>query len=201
MKGEMDRLRESISKTEGIGLWSYPPKHKEHENIKKAILYLQSLDDGSRLLDVEGFIQDTHQILMEGIRKDGGQFSVCLRTASFRGEEIIYPAFADQNLTYAALLFIVDLYNATKNSVKFLFTFLYIHPFGDGNGRLGKLLLSYCSGWEKTFFPPQEQYLIALMSAQKKLPEFGFIDTETKALEMVYTIWNADTLKLEELLQ
>jgi len=137
---------------------------------------------------------------MEGIRKDGGQFSTKLRTASFRGEETTYPTFLDQNLTYRALLFLVDLYNNVKNSVKFLFTFLCLHPFGDGNGRLGKIIFSYCLSWRKTTFPSQEKYLDVLTSIQRKLPEFGFIDTETKALEMVYTVWNADTRKLEELL-
>lgn len=196
----MDELLDSVMKTEGIGLYANPPNLQERNNIQKAIFYLRLLDDGSNLLDVKGVIQDTHKILMKGLRNDGGQFSMNLRTATFRGEETTYPTFSDPDLTYSALLFLVDMYNNTKNSVKFLCTFLYLHPFGDGNGRLGKLILSYCLGWRKTSFPTQEKYLLALTSIQKRLPKFGFIDTENKALEMVYIVWNSDTQKLEELL-
>ncbi|RXG57821.1 hypothetical protein Avbf_18844, partial [Armadillidium vulgare] len=82
----------------------------------------------------------------------------------FAGESHEYPRFSSEEDAYQRVLIIVDHYNDTVNFIKnrdfldisrkyslyficaawILHKFVSLHPFADGNGRMGRLLASYC---------------------------------------------------------
>ena len=123
--------------------------------------------DLNKLLDVKECIQKTHKILTKDVLSDEmipGQFSTRKRYGEFDNEIYHYPHFKTKNIAEAAVQSIVDEYHKHLVNIKkemqkpmtlellkkifkvatsFLFSFLQLHPFSDGNGRLGRLLCSY----------------------------------------------------------
>ena len=123
--------------------------------------------DLNKLLDVKEYIQKTHKILTKDVLSDEmvpGQFSTRKRYGEFDNEIYHYPHFKTKNTAEAAVQSIVDEYHKHLVNIKkemqkpmtlellkkifkvatsFLFSFLQLHPFSDGNGRLGRLLCSY----------------------------------------------------------
>ena len=123
--------------------------------------------DLDKLLDVKECIQKTHEILTTDVLYDNmipGQFSTRRRYGTFNNETYHYPHFKTENIAEAAVQSIVDEYHKHLVNIKkeiqepmtvellvkifkvatsFLFTFLQLHPFPDGNGRLGRLLCSH----------------------------------------------------------
>ena len=123
--------------------------------------------DLDKLLDIKECIQKAHEILTTDVLSDEmipGQFSTRRRYGEFDNKIYHYPHFKTENIAEAALQSIVDEYHKHlvlikkeiqksmslellkkifKVATSFLFTFLQLHPFSDGNGRLGRLLCSY----------------------------------------------------------
>ncbi|KAK3596358.1 hypothetical protein CHS0354_037077 [Potamilus streckersoni] len=175
------------------------------------------------LMDVETCILKTHKILMYSIMDDlhtgPGKFSTKERQASFSGITHVYPHFATEESVYAAVLMLVDKYNemiyeiskipeseeneeeklqlSFKCASLFLFGFLTLHPFGDGNGRLARLLCSYSLLTFSPFPTPiynvfnstvEEDYVQALVVARKDLKISEMINTEDKAKQVTDTV-------------
>lgn len=122
----------------------------------------------SQLLEA-GLIQDIHKELMKGLLDERqtapGKFSKKERIGCMFGNTFHYPRFETEDIAFAAITALVDNYNTSVGEMKaklsadslteetltqifrliakVLFTFLQLHPFADGNGRLGRLLCSY----------------------------------------------------------
>ena len=126
--------------------------------------------DLDKLLDVKECIQKAHKILTTGVLPEGkipGQFSTRVRYGIFNNQKYYYPHFKTENIAEAAVQNIIDKYHNHLVNIKreiqkpmtlellekifkvaavFLFSFLQLHPFSDGNGRLGRLLCSHVLG-------------------------------------------------------
>ena len=127
-------------------------------------------EDLDKLLDVKECIEKAHEILTTDVLSDEmipGQFSTRGRYGKFNNEIYHYPHFKTENIAEAAVQSIVDEYHNHLVNIKeeiknpmtlellekifkvatsFLFSFLQLHPFSDGNGRLGRLLCSHVLG-------------------------------------------------------
>ena len=175
------------------------------------------------LIDVDVFILEVHKILMDKVMDDKntrpGQFSTRERSARFKGELHTYPRFATEELAHITIQTLVDKYADMREEIRkipdrpenekekieksfkcaslFLFGFLTLHPFGDGNGRLARLLCSYSLFTFSPFLTPifnvfspsvNSDYVDALVASRQglKLPEI--ICTEQEAMEAALTV-------------
>jgi len=89
----------------------------------------------------EGFIQKIHKDLMKGIRSDAGLYSRHARR--IRGVDIILPHPED---IPEEMLFLCKKINQIEGHpishiARMHADFEAIHPFGDGNGRVGRLIM------------------------------------------------------------
>lgn len=173
------------------------------------------------MIDVETCILKTHSILMDGI--DGntkpGIFSTNERVAYFKGIKHIYPKFTTSDLAETAVQTLVDKYTDILEEIRkipddpenerekiaksfkcgsiFLFGFLTLHPFGDGNGRLARLLCCYSLFTFSPFLTPifnvfsssvTDDYIEALVEAEKGLELPEVITTKEEALKAAVAI-------------
>lgn len=149
------------------------------------------------LLEVDSYILSTHERLMRGLsmKTPGGLFSTDVRQTIADGELHQYPKFETQTEARDAVLRIVDRYNMLCFSIKdqehqdeYLFVrnvfkcvvwlfyeLLSLHPFGDGNGRLCRLILNYAMNVIMPFPVPlrdilsstRDAYLHAVITPRK----------------------------------
>lgn len=118
-------------------------EHREAHNHKNAILYVWDMAENKTPLS-EMQIRSIHQLVLKEINdKDAGKY----RTADvfISGSEIKLP---EHFLIKGQMETLMDWYNNTDlhpiEKASMLHTeFVKIHPFIDGNGRTGRLLLNY----------------------------------------------------------
>lgn len=173
---------------------------KQTRNLYRALVHIEKEigKDASLtgFLDVETFIKETHKILMQGEYKHPGTFSEDRRVSTFKGYTRQYPYFGESKLVECAVEMLIDEYNTMKRELKvnqnadptasqllltfkcasiFLLVFLEIHPFGDGNGRMARLLSSYILRQFSPFHTPvynvwssttEDDYKLALVETK-----------------------------------
>lgn len=135
----------SLRETQGILFDNQVvPKHSltEHLEVSNHRLAFQEMIEGAKdktPLTVD-FVLYLHQILMNGILADAGQF----RTHPVRiiGARVIPPNYLKvaERMTHLCAQM-----EATRDPLGVMIqhaTFEAIHPFADGNGRIGRLLLN-----------------------------------------------------------
>ena len=146
---------------------------QETINVKKAYEHLlekinREEEESDYGLMESSLLKETHRILMENIdlpkgSTKPGEFSKEKRHAEFNGEVYNYPYYPKPgDMEKAVDELLLDRYNVmfdlcTRDGLKefddfyflfktcawLLFELLDLHPFGDGNGRLCRILCSY----------------------------------------------------------
>lgn len=89
----------------------------------------------------DGVIKEIHRHLMQGVREDGGVYS--LHQRGIRGVDIMLTHPKD---IHEEMDLLIRRWNSNKQKdlgaiAKFHSDFELIHPFGDGNGRVGRLIM------------------------------------------------------------
>ncbi|XP_071806566.1 uncharacterized protein [Asterias amurensis] len=143
-------------------------EEQETINLNNAYQYLVDIkkeekDEAFHGLMEESMLRETNQILLEGVHlpqhtTKPGVYSNQRRITEFNGEIYEYPKPEDMHLAVVSCL---DKFNSLYQDAQsesddekkleklfktcswFIFEMLDLHPFGDGNGRLCRLLCSY----------------------------------------------------------
>jgi len=140
----------------------------------------------------EGLIQEMHKNLMKGIRSDAGSYSKHLR--GIRGVDIALPH--PEDIPEEMQLLCKKINDVKNHSIshiaKMHADFEAIHPFGDGNGRVGRLIMIIQllnNGFAPCIIGVQEKsrYYEYLEYAQKK-SETHFIKYVVEAILKGYKI-------------
>lgn len=167
-----------------------PQEIKEVQNAYEAYEIMLSLNP----LDIEDLLK-AHKLMMDNLVKENGVFRSG-GVGVFEGEKLIHAA---PPANYVPQL-IADLFEWYKQSefhilIKsciFHYEFEFIHPFADGNGRMGRmwhtLLLSQWNelfAWlpiEELIRKRQQEYYDALAVADKKADCTGFVEMMMKII-------------------
>ena len=164
-------LRSCYSESRGIIFKrSFSIKEQETINVKNAYQHLlekikKEEEPRNYGLIEASLLQETHRILMRDIplphsgSTKHGEFSSCPRSTIFKGQEYNYKNPPDMEVAVMELLDQCntmfdrcvreglkdcdDLYCLFKLCAWMLMELLDLHPFGDGNGRLCRILCSY----------------------------------------------------------
>lgn len=115
-------------------------EHLEAKNHQAALDYLFAHLTGNKPVD-EALILKIHSILMNAIRSDAGQY----RQHGVRIMGTYVPTANYQTVPKAMAELHKEIQKAPKDMIAHLVlthsTFEQIHPFADGNGRIGRLLM------------------------------------------------------------
>ncbi|KAK7462492.1 hypothetical protein BaRGS_00038461 [Batillaria attramentaria] len=172
------------------------------------------------LLEIDSCVKEVHKILLQNIKcgTTPGHFSTRERYTElgYNGERHYYPKFETEEDAEKHVLDKIDTYNALVSKIKeiqhplgkismlfkcaawILFEVISLHPFGNGNGRLCRMLCSYCLAVFTPFPTPiynvyststKEDYINAIVETRKSKPQHPvqlatlIIDSNCKAWE------------------
>jgi len=114
----------------------------EHLEAINHATVLRDIFEGNYPYEItEELIKEIHKALMQGIRTDAGQYAKHQRV--IRGVNLILPHPSDIPEEMRLFCNKVNSYknNPIEHIAKMHVEFEMIHPFGDGNGRVGRLLM------------------------------------------------------------
>jgi len=140
----------------------------------------------------ENIIKKLHRLLMQGISKDAGKYSKHQR--AIRGVNLILPGPEDIQEEMDKLLKKINRSKGhiIEHTAKMHASFEAIHPFGDGNGRVGRLIMIIQllnSGYAPCLIknPCKAEYYEVLEFAQKK-SESHLIEFVINSIQNAYQI-------------
>lgn len=90
----------------------------------------------------ESLIQSMHRSLLQGIREDAGSYSKHSRVIRGLDIELTHPKDIPEEMTHLLRAWNRSPSKTIRDIAAFHADFELIHPFGDGNGRIGRLLLA-----------------------------------------------------------
>ena len=161
-----------------------PNEIKEVQNAYEAYELMLHLNPAS----VEDLLK-AHKLMMNGLVPENGRFRSG-GVGVFDGEVLIHMAppaeFVPEHIqSLFAWYQESELHPLIKSSV-FHYEFEFIHPFADGNGRMGRMWHSLLLGkWKELFFwlpieeliqSRQQEYYDALGAADKQADSAGFVE-------------------------
>ena len=161
-----------------------PQEIKEVRNAYEAYELMLSLDP----LSIDDLLK-AHRLMMEGLVKENGRFRSG-GVGVFEGEWLIHAA-PPANYVPGLIADLLGWYRKSKlhiliKSCVFHYEFEFIHPFADGNGRMGRmwhtLMLSQWNelfAWlpvEELIRERQQEYYDALAAADSKADCTGFVE-------------------------
>ena len=160
-----------------------PNEIKEVQNAYEAYELILKLDP----LSVKDLLK-AHKLMMEGLVKENGKFRSG-GVGVFEGTKLIHMAppaeFVSEHIHDLIEWYKQSEYHPLIKSAVFHYEFEFIHPFYDGNGRIGRMWHSLLLGkWKSLFFWLPIEELI--QSRQKEYYEaLGTADTESDSAKFV----------------
>ena len=169
---------------DGKRILSNPNEIKEVQNAYQAYELMLQLDPSS----IDDLLK-AHRLMMNGLVPENGKFRSG-GVGVFDGEVLIHMAlpaeFVPQHIHN-----LFEWYHASElhpliKSAVFHYEFEFIHPFTDGNGRMGRMWHSLLLGkWKELFFwlpieeliqSRQKEYYDALGAADVQADSSGFVE-------------------------
>lgn len=169
---------------DGKRILGNPNEIKEVQNAYQAYELMLHLDPSS----VDDLLK-AHKLMMNGLVPENGKFRSG-GVGVFDGEVLIHMAppaefVAEHILNLFAWYQQSELHPLIKSAI-FHYEFEFIHPFADGNGRMGRMWHSLLLGkWKELFFwlpieeliqSRQKEYYDALGVADKQADSAGFVE-------------------------
>ncbi|MDO4343352.1 MAG: Fic family protein [Eubacteriales bacterium] len=161
-----------------------PNEIKEVQNAYEAYELMLQLNPAS----VDNLLK-AHKLMMSGLVSENGRFRSG-GVGVFDGEVLIHMAppaeFVPEHIHNLFAWYQASELHPLIKSAVFHYEFEFIHPFADGNGRMGRMWHSLLLGkWKEIFFwlpveeliqSRQKEYYDALGAADKQADSAGFVE-------------------------
>ena len=161
-----------------------PNEIREVQNAYDAYELMLRLNPGS----IDDLLT-AHRLMMNGLVRDNG----CFRSGGvgvFNGMTLVHMApparLVPEHIKNLFAWYQASALHPLIKSAVFHYEFEFIHPFSDGNGRIGRMWHSLLLGqWKELFFwlpveelikSRQKEYYDALGTADKKADSSGFVE-------------------------
>lgn len=177
-------LEQVTALLDGKRILGNPNEIKEVQNAYEAYELMLQLDPSS----VEDLLK-AHRLMMDGLVPENGRFRSG-GVGVFDGSALIHMAppakFVPEHIDNLFLWYQQSKLHPLIKSAVFHYEFEFIHPFADGNGRMGRMWHSLLLGkWKELFFwlpieelirSRQKEYYDALAAADKQADSARFVE-------------------------
>ena len=173
---------------EGKRVLGNPVEVREVKNTYDAYKLLPELNP----LDVDSLLK-VHSLMMAGLIPDNGKFR-SQGVGVFNGEKIIHMA-PPAALVPSQVHNLISWYKESNlhpliKSAVFHYEFEFIHPFADGNGRVGRMWHTLLLGkWKEPFYWLPIDALIVVISYVAKFLITSSNELITSSLVMIISWW------------
>ena len=169
---------------EGKRVLGNPNEIKEVQNAYEAYELMLRLNP----LSVKDLLK-AHKLMMQGLVPENGRFR-SRGVGIFAGKTLVHMAppaeFVPEHIHNLFAWYKASKIHPLVKSAVFHYEFEFIHPFADGNGRMGRMWHSLLLGkWKEMFFwlpieeliqSRQKEYYDALGIADRKVDSSGFVE-------------------------